>query len=97
MMFALICTDKPGGLELRMQTRPAHLEYLRGFATSLVTAGPKLDDDGKPCGSVFVLDLPDRVAAEAFAANDPYALAGLFSRSELTGFRHVFKDGAEVA
>lgn len=96
MMFALICTDKQGGLDLRMRTRPAHLEYLRQNAAGLVSAGPRLDDDGKPCGSVFILDMPERVAAEAFAANDPYAIAGLFERSELTGFRHVFKDGAEL-
>ena len=25
MLFALICTDRPGGLELRLATRPAHL------------------------------------------------------------------------
>jgi uncharacterized protein YciI len=96
MMFALICTDKQDSLELRMRTRPAHLEYLRQNAADLVSAGPRLDPDGNPCGSVFILDMPERVAAETFAANDPYEIAGLFSHSELTGYRSVFKDGAEV-
>ena len=96
MMFALICTDKQDGLALRMRTRPEHLEYLRRNASALVSAGPRLDEDGNPCGSVFLLDVAERVEAEQFAANDPYSLAGLFSRVELTGFRHVFKDGAEV-
>ncbi|KIN65779.1 YciL protein [Sulfitobacter noctilucae] len=30
------------------------------------------------CGSMLVLDLPDMAAAEAWAAEDPYAKAGLF-------------------
>ncbi len=31
-------------------------------------------------GSVVILDLESRTAAEAFAANDPYAKAGLFEK-----------------
>ena len=28
MLFALLCTDKPGALQLRLDTRPDHLAYL---------------------------------------------------------------------
>lgn len=28
MLFALLCKDKPGHLDVRMDTRPTHLEYL---------------------------------------------------------------------
>ena len=28
MLFALICTDKPNSLDLRMSTRPEHLKHL---------------------------------------------------------------------
>jgi uncharacterized protein YciI len=31
------------------------------------------------CGSVIILDVADLAAAEAFAAGDPYAKAGLFA------------------
>lgn len=96
MMFALVCTDKPASLDLRLGTRPAHLDYLREHKAALVHCGPRLDDEGRPCGSVFLLEMSERVQAEAFAANDPYALAGLFDRTELTGFRTVFEDGAEI-
>ena len=96
MLFALICTDVAGGLPLRMATRGAHLAYLREHAPALVSAGPMLDERGDPCGSVFILDFSERVEAEAFAANDPYAQAGLFADTLLRGYRGVFRDGKQL-
>lgn len=77
MLFAVICTDKDGGLPLRMQTRPAHVDYLK--STNVINAGPFLDADEKPYGSLVIVDVADRSAAEDWAANDPYALVGLFA------------------
>lgn len=96
MLFTLLCTDKPGSLDLRMATRPTHLAYLQSCKAMLIQAGPMLDLEGKPCGSVFILEAESRAAAEAFAAGDPYARAGLFESSVVRGFRSVFKDGAEL-
>jgi ethanolamine utilization microcompartment shell protein EutL len=36
-----------------------------------------LDTEGKPCGSLLVIEAADLAEAEAFAAADPYAKAGL--------------------
>ena len=33
MLFALICTDKPASLDLRMAMRPDHLKYLESLGT----------------------------------------------------------------
>ena len=78
MRVALICTDKAGALQTRLDTRPAHLAYMA--ETGVVEmAGPLLGADGKPCGSLVILEVEDVAAAEAWAAADPYALAGLFS------------------
>jgi uncharacterized protein YciI len=55
-----------------------------------------LDPEGKPCGSLLVVDVADRRAAETFAAGDPYAQAGLFESVVIRPFRTVFKDGAAV-
>lgn len=96
MLFAIICTDKPGALALRMETRPAHLEHLKAHERSLVLVGPLLDAEGKPCGSLLVVEADDRAAAEAFAAADPYAKAGLFESVVVRPFRSVFKDGQAV-
>ncbi len=90
MLFALTCSDKPGSLSIRQETRAEHLAYLESFADQLVFAGPLLGEDDKPCGSVIVIDVPDRHAAETFAAGDPYARAGLFAKVEIHATRQVF-------
>ena len=33
MLFALICKDKPGHLQVRLDTRPAHVAYPDGSST----------------------------------------------------------------
>lgn len=85
MLFALICTDKPGKLQVRADTRPAHLEHLQGLnaQNKLAFAGPFLDAEGKPNGSMVVLDAADMDAARALADADPYAKAGLFEKVEI--------------
>jgi uncharacterized protein len=96
MLFALICTDRPGGLETRLATRPSHLAYLETYAARLVHAGAMLDIDGRPCGSLLLIDVADRAEAEGFAAGDPYAKAGLFESTVIRPFRAVFKDGGKL-
>ena len=97
MLFALICTDRPGGLDLRMATRPAHLAYLEQQAGRIMSGGAMLDPEGKPCGSLLVIEAADRAEAEAFAAGDPYARAGLFESTVIRPFRQVYRGGAKVA
>ena len=97
MLFAIICTDRPGGLDLRLATRPAHIAYLTTYASRVMHGGPTLDMDGRPCGSLLVIEAEDRAAAEGFAASDPYAKAGLFESTVIRGFRAVFKDGEAAA
>lgn len=94
MLFAIFCTDKPGRLETRLAVRATHLSYLERHIGKLVHAGPLLDTEGRPCGSLLLIDVADRTEAEGFAANDPYAEAGLFESTLIRGFRTVFRDGA---
>ncbi|MGG5809847.1 YciI family protein [Falsiroseomonas sp. CW058] len=96
MLFAIACTDKPASLDLRMANRPAHVEHLKAHEKSLVLVGPVLDPEGRPCGSLLVVEAADRAAAEAFAAADPYVRAGVFESVVVRPFRTVFKDGAQV-
>lgn len=92
MIFTLICKDKPGHLETRMSTRPEHVEFLNGLNASgkLTFAGPLLDDEGKPIGSLVALNVADRAEAEAIAAADPYTHAGLFSSTEIYPWNWLF-------
>lgn len=88
MNFALICIDRPGHLEVRRENREAHLAYVR--ETGAVTmAGPFLDDKGDMAGSLVILDVADMAAAHDWAANDPYAHAGLFERTEIRPWKRV--------
>jgi uncharacterized protein YciI len=96
MLFSLVCTDRPGALDLRMATRPTHLAFLVTYQDRLVHAGATLDLDGRPCGSILIIDVADRAAAEGFAIADPYAKAGLFESTVIRGFRTAFKDGEPI-
>lgn len=79
MLFAILCDDRDGGLDTRLATRPDHLAYLNGLGAGLKFAGPFLGDDGKPVGSMLVVDAADETQARAIADADPYAKAGLFA------------------
>jgi uncharacterized protein YciI len=84
MLFAIQCIDKPDHGQLRADTRPVHLDYLRSQADAVFCAGPLQDDSGAAIGSLIIMDFEDRAGAEAFAAGDPYAKAGLFSTVTIT-------------
>lgn len=91
-VFAIHCIDKPLSRALRAETRTDHLAYVRARIDQVVVAGPLLDDEGQPIGSMLLMDFPDRRAAVAFAADDPYARAGLFQSVAVTAWRQVFPE-----
>ncbi len=92
MLFALTCTDKPNSLDLRLATRPEHVKYLESLGSALKAAGPFTTDDGSPNGSLVIIEAADRAAAEAIAANDPYARAGLFASVEIRAWKWALKN-----
>lgn len=88
MRVALICTDKPDHLEVRKANREAHLAYIA--ETGVVEmAGPFLGPDGGMTGSLVILSVDDLAAAEAWAAADPYAKAGLFAEVQIREWKKV--------
>lgn len=94
MLYALMCKDKPASLDKRLAERPAHVEFLKDLDAQglLKMAGPLLDDNDKPIGSLVVIAAADRDSATALAARDPYAKAGLFDTVEIRAFNWVFKN-----
>lgn len=90
MLFLIHCTDGPGRAAIRAAQYDAHRAYLRDSSVDIKLAGPQVSDDGEArIGSVFVVDVADRAEAEAFAAGDPFAKAGLFDRVIITRFLDV--------
>ena len=92
MLFALICTDKPNSVDLRMSVRPDHLTYLESLGAALKAAGPFTTDEGAPTGSLVIIEAADRAAAKAMAENDPYARAGLFASVEIRPWKWLIKN-----
>ena len=96
MLFALVCKDKPGHLQVRLDNRPDHLAFLGKLneAGMLKFAGPFLDDDGKPTGTLGVIEAADKAEAASIAAQDPYAKAGLFERVDIKAWNWTFNNPA---
>ena len=94
MLFAFLCTDKAGALQVRLDARPEHVDYLKGLneAGKLAFAGPFLDADGKPNGSLVVVKAETIEEARTMAENDPYAKAGLFETVEVKAWNWVFNN-----
>ena len=94
MLYAVLCKDKPDHLHIRMENRPRHLEWLDGLnaAGTLKIAGPFLDGDDKPCGSMLLIAADDIEGAKAIASEDPYAKAGLFANVEIKPYNWVFNN-----
>ena len=88
MRVALMTRDKPDALQIRLDTREAHLAYIK--ETGVVEmAGPFLDEAGQMCGSMIVLDVANLAAARAWAEHDPYNKAGLFSDVRIQEWKKV--------
>ena len=88
MLFAAICTDKPGSLALRKANRPEHLAYLESLGDKLVFAGPFTDADGETMnGSLIVVEAPSLDVARAIIESDPFAKAGIFAEVDIRPWR----------
>lgn len=90
MLFVIVCIDREGHEHVRMENRAAHLAFLNTYKDHLFAAGPlQTDDGGQMTGSVLIMEFPDRAAAEAFAAEDPYKDAGLFESVVIRRWKKV--------
>ena len=88
MRVALICHDKPDHLHIRQANRAAHLEHIQTSGV-VEMAGPFLSPEGAMTGSLLVLSVDTLDQARAWAAADPYALAGLFESVTITEWKKV--------
>ena len=97
MWYAIMAEDAPGTLPKRLEARAAHLERLKALqeAGRLLLAGPHPAIDSQDpgpagfIGSLIVADFATREAAIAWAAEDPYAAAGVYARVTVKPFRKV--------
>jgi uncharacterized protein YciI len=85
-LFCILCRDNPGVLDKRLALRPEHLVYLKSQIDIIRLCGPQLDLEGKSCGSLFVIEVDDLAAAQAFSDGDPFTQHGLFAQVDIRGF-----------
>lgn len=74
--------------ELRLETRPAHREYLRSLFDQgkLVMSGPWTDDTG----ALLINEAESLDAVQALLDADPYRTAGVLSDARVKEWRVVF-------
>jgi uncharacterized protein YciI len=90
MLFLITCLDRAGGAPIRAEHYPAHRAWLATQPADIKLSGPILGpDEESRIGSVFVVHAPDRAAAEAFSAADPFARAGLFASVSIHRFLDI--------
>ena len=87
MHFIIDCRDSEQGQQLRSQIRDQHLAHLNTRKTSILTAGPQLNDNGDVMGSLIIIDCDSREDVESFVSHDPYSVAGVFSDVRITAYK----------
>lgn len=98
MLYAIIAEDKPDTLQLRLANRTQHLARLNALRDlgRLVLAGPHpAIDSADPgpagfSGSLIIAEFTALAEARAWADEDPYLLAGVYSRVTVKPFKQVF-------
>lgn len=92
MLYVVLCKDKPNSLDLRLKVRAEHLAYLASLGDNMKTAGPFLDENGSPVGSMIIMEAENSAVASEMATADPYAKAGLFAEVEIKPWRWAVKN-----
>ncbi len=95
MIYLFRLIDRPDGTALRLRLRPEHKAYLARVAERIAFAGPLTHDDGVTMiGSVLAIDFPDRAAATAWLADEPFTRAGLYAGVEVHAFVNLWPQKA---
>ena len=97
MLYAIIATDHPDSLSLRLAARQDHLARLEQLKNQgrLVLAGPlpAIDsNDPGPAGfsgSLIVAEFESLTSAQLWADADPYLAAGVYAEVQVKPFRMV--------
>ncbi len=95
--YAVIGTDIPDSLSLRMANRPAHIARIRALEAEgrLLLAGPfpaiDCPDPGQAgfTGSLIVAEFESLEAAREWAAQDPYRTSGVYADIMVKPFNKV--------
>ena len=88
--FIIICEDKKNSLKKRLANREQHLVHLKTLKKNLVLAGPTLNKNGSPNGSILIINSTNKVELKKFLNKDPYVRENLFKSILIKNFKKVF-------
>ncbi len=97
MLYMIYAEDAANSLEKRLATRPAHLARLEQLKSEqrLVMAGPLPAIDSETpgeagfTGSLVIAEFASLADAEAWAAADPYWVAGVYVKATVKPYKKV--------
>ncbi|MFF1449750.1 YciI family protein [Streptomyces sp. NPDC058274] len=90
MEFLCYHRDRPDSGALREDLLEEHWSYMDQYAKEMIARGPTFAGDGATLtGSVHIVDLPDAVAARAFAFDEPNYQAGAYRDVLLRRWRNT--------
>ena len=88
MLYIINCWEKPDQAATVAAIRDSHQHYLHETAKNLVLAGGMLTEDGKGrLGSVYLINVPTRKAADDWLAGEPFYKAGIFHTATIEKMR----------
>ena len=96
MQFVITAYDGKNVLDKRMAVRPRHLEGMQKLIDHIVCAGGILDDEGKPKGSVLVMNFESRNELDAYLAGEPYVVEGVWDKIVIEPMNVVILGGQKV-
>jgi uncharacterized protein YciI len=97
MDFLIVAEDREGAESIRDELRPVRLKWLESNLSRLVAAGGMVDDRNRHVhGGLMIVKAANRAEAEALAAEDPFAKAGLYRDLRVIRWRRVFFDHRRV-
>jgi uncharacterized protein YciI len=97
MLYVIIGEDGSDSLNKRLANRPAHLERLQRLKSEgrLILAGPMPAIDAADpgpagfTGSLIVAEFPSLAEAQSWADDDPYLIAGVYTKVTVKPFNKV--------
>ena len=90
MLFSVHALDNPNSAAKRQAVHAEHVAHLKSakdFGVTVTVGGPLVADDGKSSiGSLMVIEVADRAAAEKFNRADPFHKNGVWAKVEIQRF-----------
>ena len=96
MQFIITAHDGSNMLGKRMEVRPRHLEGMAILSNHIICAGGILDEDGKPKGSVLVMEFESRAQLDEYLANEPYVTEHVWEKVDVETMNVVIVNGEKV-